>query len=70
VTGSCEKIGLRTTQARMPVPQFANELNGFRVAQAFLPVLVLDFFTASSHHCPGAVEHSSMIQYLGGLGQW
>jgi len=23
-----------------------------------------------SHHCPRAVEHTSMIQYFGGLGQW
>jgi hypothetical protein len=39
VAGSCEIIDFKPTQARMPVPQFT----GFRVAQAFLPVLVLIF---------------------------
>src|SRR5260370_32714087 len=47
VRGSCEKSALRTTQARMPVPQF-----GFRVAQAFLPVLVLIFSPITNHHSP------------------
>jgi hypothetical protein len=46
VTGGREKIALRTTQACATI---CIELNGFRVAQAFLPVLVFDFLTASCH---------------------
>jgi len=26
--------------------------------------------SGDSHHCPRAVEHWSIIQYFGGLGQW
>ena len=48
VTGRWEDLGLRSTQARMPVAQNWGD----------------------SHHCPRAVEHTSMIQYFGGLGQW
>jgi hypothetical protein len=45
VTGSCEIIASRTTQARPRCATKLHEVSRLRVAQAFLPVLFLDKFS-------------------------